>query len=278
VTYLRWESVRAGGPGATLAVDYGLGRREAGIPELTAQLTNGGSMLQSLFFPGTTEGVDPPDDVSPLIEDWRRDATTDGREVRAVLGFCAGASLAAALADSFARAGAPVRLVLLDPQVVRPAVLLARFHEAMGSLVGVVEPELAASAEADCRSAVEAAGSAPVTASCYRDLAATIRSAHRRVVEAAAERTGLPPDLTDEIVNHFGRVTRYLALAGAAFTGRWKVDRPAVTYLSRTHIPDLLLPAPDRVFNADRATFLGSPELAEAVDTLLITADEKACN
>jgi hypothetical protein len=134
-----WRLLRAGDDApAVLCVDYSQtqARAEATFHDLATALP--------ARYPvwGTDEGAWRDEDLpaEPVAE------------IAGILGFCAGASLACALADRVARrTGPPPPLVLFDPWAVTAAALLHEFGRAVEGVAAGVAPERLDAAKAEVR-------------------------------------------------------------------------------------------------------------------------------
>ncbi|TQM85334.1 hypothetical protein FHX81_7813 [Saccharothrix saharensis] len=102
LTHWRWLSDR--GPDLVLCLDFPGGRAAAGFADLAS-----GVAVDASFLHITQPGAGPLD---ACVDRWVADVEATGRPVRAVLGYCAGSSLATCVADAVAKsAPAPVTLL-----------------------------------------------------------------------------------------------------------------------------------------------------------------------
>jgi hypothetical protein len=259
-----WRLLRAGtGPAAIVAVDFGLARRAAGFPELAALLDVPDTILQPAVHSPSNDLLNHTS--TEHIAAWQDELDARGLRVRAVLGFCAGASLAGALAAGLAgRDGAdgpPV--VLLDPRIVGPVQLTTAFEEAVASFAPAAD-----AAEVDrARARVAEATSDPAR---LRDdpraVVAAVGAAYEGVVRDAFRALGMDDDLPNELVAYFRAYLDYLALAAQpAVPG----PPPGSTVLTSRSFP---LPAgwvADRTFPVAREDLLASADTATAITELL---------
>ncbi|XVS61669.1 hypothetical protein ACQPYE_25630 [Actinosynnema sp. CA-299493] len=101
-----WRRLSDRGPDLVLCLDFPGGRASAGFPDLAASSTADVSFLHVGRI-----GAGPLDEA---VARWTDEALAGGGAVRAVLGYCAGASLATCVADAVAERQAAPRVLLFD--------------------------------------------------------------------------------------------------------------------------------------------------------------------
>src|SRR5689334_16543591 len=106
-----------------LVVDFpASGRLEAGFADLTANSGIGTEIRE-------TRPVTGAQSAEQFLTAWLGDVPTD-RAVTAVLGYCAGAVFAAAIAERIERRQAdPPKLIVFDPERPDPAILQWQYHK-----------------------------------------------------------------------------------------------------------------------------------------------------
>jgi hypothetical protein len=194
-----WRQLEDRGPDLVLCLDFPGGRAAAGFAELAANAPVDARFLHL----GPVRSADGP--LRTLVDRWVREATGD---VRAVLGFCAGASLATRVADAVIEAGlAPPEVLLFDAVTVTGATLCQQF-------VDVVEPsaehltgdELAGAHAWQERLLDRYPGDPP-------RLAEGLAARYDELMAAVAERLDLGEHFHHELTAGFTAYLDYLALA-----------------------------------------------------------------
>jgi hypothetical protein len=205
---VRWRELREGTDSRVIvAMDFGPGRRAASFADLARELGPGPALLQPAFDSAKGELLKhtAAEHVNARVDDLLR----QGLRLVGVLGYCAGSSLAWALADTYAeRKGTRPPVVLLDPQLIDGAALYANFESAVESFADVTEPAEMAAVRALARAAIsedQALGD-PVA------LVSTVAAAYERVVSGAAEQLGGDDELTEQFTAHFRSYLSYLTL------------------------------------------------------------------
>jgi hypothetical protein len=216
-----WRLLRAGaGSEAVLGVDFTQARvrAQAGFAQLAPMLPE----LYAVW--GTTEeGWQLPGDPAARLSGWL--AASAALPARAVLGYCAGASLACALARHLA---AP-DLVLFDPSVAGPLTLYHQFDAALGSLAAVLT-------EAEVTAARDAARREADRADDLDALAAALAGRYAALARPACASQGVPASIADQMCARLATHLGYFALSAAA-----ELTYPADTLvvLSADHDPPL---------------------------------------
>lgn len=254
----RWERLSNGsGKGIVLALDFeAVGRPEACFSDIATILDPPREIWAAALPPG---GPDAPVTADAYLEYWSDGLRESGREVCAVLGFCAGAVFAAALAERIAQWQAAPVPVLLDPELPTGTTLLKQFDNAMRGLAAVAtESELSGMNEALGR--LDGAEDLSY-------LAAELSSLYQQASGPVFSRIGLNPDLQADMVTSFRSLMSYLVAAsdvragegwasGTAIVSAVPIWEPAgVARQIRTHV--------------DHAELLRSPFVAMLVSALL---------
>jgi hypothetical protein len=131
VTLVSWRQLCDRGEDLVLCVDFAGGRAGAGFADLVRKLP---TEARFLHIGQTPAG---PDAVAPLATcagRWAGEVLGAGRRLRGVLGFCAGAPVATAIADALVDAGTePPPVLLFDAVTVSGTTLCDQFLAAMES-------------------------------------------------------------------------------------------------------------------------------------------------
>jgi hypothetical protein len=261
-----WRLLRAGsGPGAVLGVDFTQAqvRAQANFGDLAP------NMPDEYAVWGTDETAWPSSAGAPRthLDTWLHHSRGFGAEVRGVLGFCAGATLACSLAGSLATAsGVAVPVVLFDPVTVAAWTLVDQFDEALTRMVAIAgEP------------AVRAARLVHSDRVDERDLAALATLLARRyaaVAGPACADQGIPDSITDQLCQRVETNLRFLAMCATAAFG---TPEPAALVLSRDHVvPPALRGAREVRLDVGQNELLADPDAARVAAGVLagdLTAD-----
>jgi hypothetical protein len=179
-----------------------------------------------------------------------------GSQVRAVLGYCAGASLACAVAERLVAAGAPApHLMLVEPHVVTNTLLHEEFMSAIEGLAeGLSAEELSAARVrvADVPTGHDVAAGAARLAGVFDELARLV-----------FDRLGIDEELAGDLSVRFRRYLNYLLVCE-----RLPIDcssMESTVVVSRGHRPPEPLAA--RAFHVDgpRGDLLLAPDVIERV-------------
>src|SRR5260370_41132221 len=130
-----WRSLAVGSDTAStlLAVDFdATARREARFSDLVPELGGDLTVLETVPDPATSTAAD-------MVEWWVRPHEEARTQVRAVLGYCAGAVYAASLAERVARwqAAAPA-LLPFDPEISEPRSFFWQVFKTVGTRSGTL--------------------------------------------------------------------------------------------------------------------------------------------
>jgi hypothetical protein len=266
-----WRTLADGGTeGVVAAVDFPqTGRPEAGFADLAGNLTGNGLVVQTVPPP---LAPDPEVPAAAYIGPWARDLREDGREVRAVLGFCVGAVYAAALAEEISR-WQPARpeVILFDPE---PAGARS-VHEAFTDVLEELAPILGAAGT------VAAAKEADTLLRTRRDdpaaCAVALLDLYREVGHGALRSIGLDDARIDEMTTLFGAYLAYLSTAGtldplpgwrgATALGSTTPDRGLNALTAGIDGPASF--ARELRFDVDHRDLLRDSDVARAVEDLL---------
>jgi hypothetical protein len=268
-----WKTLVEGeaGAGVVLAVDFdGTGRPEARFADLVANLTAGRYGIWESVEPGLAVAERG---CEAFLAHWMRRLVEEGPQIRAILGYCAGAVYAAALADKLAAArGVRVPLVLFDPETVDADDMLLEFKQAIGFMAGIIPQQ-----EIDGWNELATAVRARHTD--LRPLCDELLDLVREVGGPALDRVGLPEALRDELITILCSFLRYMTAAGQI--DPWRQWGTAVVFTStsprsglnrlragRQDGPRIEVRQEIRV-GVDNRRILSDPAVARAVDELL---------
>jgi thioesterase domain-containing protein len=212
-----WRRLRPGStPGVLLAVDFTLAkvRAQANFDDLAHRLPAGPALwcTDGSGWPAT--GGDP----AAHLRQWlnrTRDLTdrADTGDVRGVLGFCAGATLAGALAADLADRGQAPPLVLLDP----------------------TEPDaqtMVETCDAAVRNMSAEPGPAPPDTGDLDTLATLLTERYAAAAGPVCAAQGIPSAIAEQLRRRVETNLRYLALSATAGLGH---AGAALLVLSRDH-------------------------------------------
>jgi hypothetical protein len=244
------------GPADTLlAVDFdATGRQEARFSDLLAGLGGGLIVLETVPSPSVITAADQ-------VEHWIRPHEQARTQVRAVLGYCAGAVYAAALAERIVDwQPFPPALLLFDPEIPEPQTLLWQFYKVTGIIASVLSEQEAAAARHSAQQAYEA--SADLETLCQKLIALV-----RQVGDPALARTGLDQARREELFIVFNTFLRFLALSSQIDPlDQW---RHAVAFSSTSPLNGL------RVMRANGRVVEVAREIDIDVDHAGLLADQK---
>jgi hypothetical protein len=247
-----WRLLRPGsGPGVVLSIDFTLARAraQANFGDLARLLPDGPAVW------GTGEACWPVAAGSPdaQLEHWLRHSRGFGGEVRAVLGFCAGGSLARALAGRFAESGDPApTVVLLDPVVANAQTMIDQCDISVRRIATAPGGPATAAAPPDLPGTDDLDVLATLLTERYAAVAAPVCAAQ-----------GVPPAIIEQLRQRMEANLRYLALCATAGTGS---TGAAVVILSRHHVPPPGMRGDREVrLNVGQNELLADPDAAVAV-------------
>ncbi|RKT55647.1 hypothetical protein [Saccharothrix australiensis] len=251
-----WRVLGADRPEVVLAADFPVtGRPEAGFGDLAAGLGGRAALWETL---PPAPGACPPDGAGYTAH-WLAEPRERGTDVRAVLGFCAGAVFAAALADGLKRWQDPPKLILLDPEKPAAPALYWQFHRVVDSFAAVLSAEERAAAQQEAQ---EARAACPDLAGFGSALVAIFR----RTGEVAFARAGLTARRGAELVATFEAFVGYL---GAAATLDPDAAWSSAVTISSADADDPVASAARFRFDSGHTELLRDPAVAETVAGLL---------
>ncbi|MEC3982797.1 hypothetical protein, partial [Amycolatopsis sp. H20-H5] len=218
-----WKTLKDDGRSElVLAVDFATtGRSDSSFSDLAPRL--GGPVA-------VWETRQPADGANltaaGYLDLWAAEVTASGREVRAVLGYCAGSMFAGELAARIAeRQGSAPALVVFDPEPPTPASLYRDFDAMMNQFASLLSPDEVAAAQAEGTAARDGAHD---FATCGAELV-RVFGAHAGSAFARAE---LDADMLDEFTDVFRSFVSYLDAARQLDPAQAWADATAVS--SRT--------------------------------------------
>lgn len=203
-----WQTLRPGDPGAlTLAVDFtSTGRTQACFRDLVPHLDLPGAIWETVS-PGAKEAAGMSGD--DYVDKWAGEVARSGRPVTAVLGYCVGAVFAAPLAQRIAaRQDAPVRVVLLDPELPNTLGLYRDFHRVADALAAILSPEELAKFHDDGFRVRDTYGYGDISV-----IGPALSEIFREATATAATRLNLDEDIRDELTGAFTSFVHYLSAA-----------------------------------------------------------------
>jgi hypothetical protein len=204
-----WQTVHSGEvPELVLAADFPMtGRTEGGFADLAAGLHLDCTLWQTVPQP---VAPDNPLEMAEYIQPWLREVRADGRAVRAVMGYCAGAVIASALVTEIAawQDSAP-RIVLFDPETVTVPVAHIQFGRVIGNMTSVLSGDEITLLQ---ESAQALAGQDGVDVPAF---ASGLFGEFRPVGLAALGRAGVTGEFADELIGLIGSFMSYLSAASS---------------------------------------------------------------
>lgn len=259
-----WQPLRAGGDGRdlVLAVDFGGARPEAGFVDLADRLPSDCTVLATRPPDGV---VGHPADAARQVAAWRDAALATGAETATVIGYCSGAAVAAGLATELDGHGLRVGLVLVDPAVATPDLLVDVYRSSVESLVAVCDEPPADDDVAD--------GPAP-GADDLIDLARRLGDGYAGTAGHVGQVLDLDDELVQDLVVRFRRYLSYLVVAGLAERPE-RVGVPVLTVLSAAHPDDAFPLTGDRRvrFGVARADLLADAEVGQLLAGFVAAPD-----
>ncbi|MCZ4123209.1 hypothetical protein [Streptomyces sp. H39-S7] len=203
-----WWEIGGKGPGdLVLAVDFtATGRPDARFADIVGLTATSHPVWETMPQAIAT-------DIGPSGEEyldrWFEDVRASGRPVGAVLGFCAGAVYAAALAGRIAQwqERAP-QLVLFDPEPANAFGLLWQFHNSVELFAGIIGAEPVAEAQETARRTLEA------DPENLGHIGPVLVGLFRQISEAAFDEIELEPESRTEFTESFTSFVAYVVAAG----------------------------------------------------------------
>lgn len=249
-----WRLLRAGsGPGALLSVDFTLAkvRAQANFGDLAPALP----AEQAVWASDENSWPSSAGRSSAQLDAWLRLGAEVAVAVNGVLGFCASASLAGALAGRLVDAGgsAPT-VVLFDPVTVGARTLTDQWAQAVVRMrPSTGEPPAVPDPPAD-----------------LSDLATVLADRYAAVAAPVCAAQGVPASITDQLCRRVETNLRFLTLCAAAGSGPLTAD---LLVLSRDHeVPPSLRGVPAVRIDATQNELLAHPDAARATADALATS------
>lgn len=204
-----------------LTVDFTVAkvRAQASFADLAPRLPEGPAVWS------TDESAWPTEPGSPVqqLDRWIETGVGVGAPVRAVLGFCGSASLAAALAARIATTATAPMLVLFDPVTVGPRTMIDQAYDAIHRLGSLQQSDNGIDNGGDeTGGADELDRLATRLAQRYAEAAATVGTSQK-----------IPQSIVNQLCQRVTANLRFLTLAATA----WSAPRlePDLVVLSRDH-------------------------------------------
>jgi hypothetical protein len=259
-----WSCLHAGKPGGlvVLTVDFEPGRQDTGFPDMVPHLPTD---LTILTTDAPLRSIHDQEGVDRQLAGWLEQAGTTDATVAAVIGFCAGATIAAWLAHQIAERGPVPSVLFLDPSRASPELLREEFAKASSSLLragGEVDSDSSAIAEL-----ADPDVNAPDAGLRMVEIARRLSSAYADVVRRVAPTIGVDDDLADDLIDRFADYLRYLAVAGStAWPSVTDGSLPTLTLVSAGFDGEDAPLSGRRVrMNVGRADLLGDRGVAQAI-------------
>jgi thioesterase domain-containing protein len=206
-----WRPLRDKGAGLVVGVNFDAGHGDASLSDLA----------EGLGDRRVWESVPPPAagdflrDSEPehYLRPWFEEIAAQPDEVEAVLGCCAGASLAVALATRIRRAGlGDPLLIVFDPIPVRAEVIAREFSLAVDSLAAHLDAEQLR----QVRAAASAAENTDATGLALVSTVAALETSFRSAVHAACLRLRVLDTLEQQLGDRFAAYLGYLLACSRA--------------------------------------------------------------
>jgi hypothetical protein len=245
-----WRLLRAGsGPGAVLSVDFTLAkvRAQANFGDLAPALP----AEYPVWATDETSWPSSAGLAGEQVKAWLRTGTEVAAPVSGVLGFCASASLAGALAGRLAEAGGSTPpVVLFDPVTVGAQTLLDQFDAAMRRM----RPSTGESAVPDPPTDLSA-------------LATLLADRYAATATEVCAGQGVPASIIDQLCRRVETNLRFLTLCATAGLGPRSAD---LLVLSREHeVPPPLRGVRAVRIDATQNELLAHPDAARATADVL---------
>ncbi|WP_405115077.1 hypothetical protein OG559_11640 [Micromonospora sp. NBC_01405] len=207
------------------------------------------------------DNTDSPVEPDAQFAAWLATADDFGPEVVAVLGYCAGCRLAAALAGRIATSTPPA-LIFFDPLPVVPQTLSYEFVKAVTPLAPGLGQDVVDGAAERALSQAESATS-------LDELARWLSTSYADLASRGCAELGIETEFAEQLISRLAEYLRYLTIAAA--TPSTPGPMPALVLQSREPVPAALHEYADaRRLDVPRAELLGSREAADLVTQVLI--------
>jgi hypothetical protein len=198
-----WQELSDRGPDLVLCLDFPGGRAAAGFAELAA-----GTPADACFLHIGQVGSGTGEPLGTQAGRWVAEVRETGRPVRAVFGFCAGATLATCVADAVAETGPPPVVLLFDAVATNAGRLCHQFTSAVESSAEHLTTEELDGARQLADDLAEARSDD------LPPIAAELTERYDRLMGAVAERLSLNEFFHQELTRGFTAYLDYLLLAG----------------------------------------------------------------
>jgi hypothetical protein len=263
-----WRTAYDGGGDLVLGISFDTGRGESLLTDLVRGI-DGHLFLESL--PPRPAAVNLADELDGYLAHWIEDLRDRAGPVRAIIGHCAGAPLAAALAVRLREASlGEAALILVDPARVDAGTIAAEYLLALQTLAAYLSADELLAAQEAAGSGAREAGPLPAFQ--------RMDSAYRAAMAAACLRLPVSAEQQDQLCARLSSYLLYLTASWWA-SGRPSTAtvRPAAIALSAAGDPapaSALAPAEGDAavtvrFGSDRARLLSDPALADLICTTL---------
>lgn len=247
-----------------LAVDFGLGRREAGFTDLVANLAPEAVVWEPVFTP---QAGDPVGGTDPqrCLNRWLDDIMAAGLEVCGVLGYCAGGALACQMANLVRTSGQkdpPV--VLLDPSRVDGAVIQQLFASSVEGYAGLLSVDQIQAVIADAARLTGNLGPdiAGQPATVIGEAMRGLQDVYDSVVRAVCDALGAGEEVGRDFSTRFAAFLSYLVTAGRARAAEG--GKATIVVSEHHHLPDGF-GIEDHRLAVSRAALLADPAVARIV-------------
>jgi hypothetical protein len=249
-----WRQLADRGPDLVLCLDFPGGRAAAGFAELVAGLP-----VDACFLHIGQAGGAP---LAECVADWVAQITATGRPVRAVLGFCAGTTLATRVADAIAAIAPPPMVVLFDAVATTCDSLVGGFIAALESSADHLAPgELAAAQDLADQLVATDPDDLP-------RIAAALNDRYTLLMTGVAERLSLPEFYRQELTNGFTAYLDYRLLTGeGGFDMR--STTPLLLSSADYDAPPIVAGARTVILDIGHVDLLRDPEVHKLVTALL---------
>jgi hypothetical protein len=206
-----WLDIGGNGPGdLVLAVDFtATGRPDARFADLIELAGTGHTVWETMPQAIATD-IGPSGDA--YLDRWFDDVRASGRTVGAVLGFCAGAVYASALADRIAQWQEKTpQLLLFDPELANALGLYWQFHKSVELFAQIVGEEPVAKAQEAGREVLESTDD-------LGTLGTALVRMFREISEPAFDELELEPESRAEFTESFTSFVAYVVAASQVAT------------------------------------------------------------
>jgi hypothetical protein len=274
-----WRTLRESGDGAvTLAVDFGSGRAPAGFSDLTPQLGGAFGVWETAHRRPGADLYASTDPDSWVDEHLVALPAADGIRVNGILAYCSAAALALRLASSMSADGRAPKVILVDPVVVDPHVLVGYFlasfddwrEQAPSATFDPAAPDRIQSA---ARHAASRAGRSALS---FVPFMETVCAEYESACVAVGNEIGLDAAFVTEMSDQMRSFAAYLVTSARVGPAELRSLSQEVEHATLTsaghHIPPEIAGEPTR-FDVPRARMLADPGVAAWITKTLESAD-----